>query len=537
MNALYIITIAAFYIWIVRNTLYWVYLWQLKEYRFDRLLAHLRETIQGRDLLFSYLSVIKWGIIIFYAYVVFNEALLLPYQVTVATVFLFQAVLVLKEASLRRLRRPVVTFKTLFLLFCTFFSIGLLFYVALIQQEYLWLLILDRLLPLIIGFFVFFLSFPTRLYQDFVIDSAMKKIKSKKNMLVIGVTGSYGKSSTKDYLAQILSKKFSVAKTPGTNNTPIGVASAILKEMKKDTQIFVAEMGAYRKGEIAELCQIIQPKIGILTAVSSQHLSLFGSLEKLMETKYELIESLPKDGLAFFNGNNKNAEKLYTITKKNKILYKVLSHADKIANRKEADIIATNVVVLKTEIFFDVYLKNKKLSLKAPLLGAQNIENLLPAIYIADYLGMSPAEIKKAVASVFPLPKTMMLHKTLNGAYIVDDTFNVNPDAVIAALRYAKIFKGKKIMVMEPMIELGPNAKKEHYRVGKEVAKVCDYLFLTKKNYYDAVISGILDEGGKCLVKVASPKEIAEYVSHHVGKGDIIIFEGKEAAIALNKIV
>lgn len=531
MNIFFFLVSILFFLWTIRNILFWVALWQLKEYRFDRVFVHLKETGQGRILLFSPLPLLKWTVIFAYAVVVFNEALLFPYQVVVVIIFTFQAFLIFKEFFLHFLRKPVLTFKAIFIIFLTFFIIFLLFLFPLVEWL-LWFLILDRFTPLLVAFFVFSLSFPTEIYRDLQIERAVKKIKNHKKLLVIAVTGSYGKSSTKDYIAQILGKRFRVLKTEGTNNTPIAIANTILLRLKKDTEIFIVEMGAYKRGEIAQMCQIVHPRIGVLTAVSHQHLSLFGNLENTFAAKYELIESLPKNGLALFNGNNKNLDRLYQKTKKKKALYQ-----SKVSKGNKTDIFAFNINVKKTSVSFDTLLKNKVFHLNAPLIGKQNVENILPGIFIADYLGMTDKEIKKAVSSLSSLPKTMIYNLGLNGAALIDDTFNANPDAVLAALEYLKIYKGKKILVLQPMIELGKKADEEHYRVAQKISIVCDYLFLTNGNFYKPISEGVTDGRGNCLVKVGNPCEVAEFIGKNTKREDVVIFEGKETANILNQII
>lgn len=533
MTVLYSITSGLFLFWVIRNTFFWISLWQTKEYRLDRLLAHLKETSQGRSLLFSSLNLLKCLAIFGYILVVINETFFLWYALLIFAIYLYEMWRLLIALFTRRFKRPVLTGKAGLLVVMTLFVIFGLYILGIIQQGFLWILILDKLTPFVIAFFVFFLSVPTMLYQDYKIDQAIRKMEQFPKILVIGITGSFGKSSTKEYAAQILSRKFIVAKSPGTNNTPIGLANTVLKYINNKTEIFVAEMGAYKKGEVAQLCEIAQPTIGIVTAVSAQHLSLFGSLENVAQTKYELIESLPVKGIGLFNANNQGAYALYNKTKKTKVAYAT----DILSSKHVFDILATQISVKKESVSFVVVLKKKKMYFTASLIGKHAIENLLPGIYLAHYLGMSGPEIKKAVASLTQLPKTMTVHFSIRGTALIDDTFNVNPDAVIAAIEYAQMYKGKKVVVLEPMIELGGNAKEEHYRVGRVLAHACDYVFLTKKNFYDQLIKGISDAKGKCQVKIAKSEEIASYVNNKMKKNDIVIFEGKESASSLHHII
>lgn len=542
MTILFFLASVGFFLWVGRNILFWVYLWQLKEYRFDRLFIHLTETTQGRQLLFSKESLLKWISIFGYGLVLYNSHWLFPYQVFVTAIFGHQVLIVFRELFWGFLKRPTLTIKALFLTLLSLYAVFFFFLIPLIDR-FLWLLIIDKITPLVVGFFVFFFSFPTELYRDYKIERATKKIQNRNDLLVIGVTGSYGKSSTKEYTAEILKHNFNILKTQGTNNTPIGIANTILSGLKKKTEVLVVEMGAYKKGEIAQMCAMVHPKIGILTAVNYQHLSLFGSLENTISAKYEIIESLPKDGLALFNGNNKNAYKLFKKTKigkngKKKILYRcIYSDSNDKEGKNSGDIVAYNIITHKTNLSFDVLLDGKVFRLTTPLIGAHNIENILPGIYIAHYLGMSEAKIKKAVSLLSPLSKTMVFHGLSNGAVVIDDTFNANPNAVIAALDYMKTYGGKRILVLQPMIELGENAQSEHYQIAKEISKVCDFLLLTNRNFYKDIKRGIEDGGRECEIKIGNAQTLSEFIHQTIGKKDIVVFEGKEASFTLERLL
>lgn len=531
MTFLFILTSFLFLVWVMRNTLFWVHLWQLKEYRLDRVLIHLRETYQGKNLLFSSFSVIKLLTIVSFILVAFNSKLLTDYQVAVFLIYVFCTFLLFKEIRSRTLKRPALTVKAFICVLLSFLVIFLLFLLPMVER-FLWFLILDKFLPFVVSFLVFFLAFPTEIYRDWKIARAVKKIKKHRRLLVIGVTGSYGKSSTKDYIAQILGHKFNVLYTRGSNNTSIGIANTILSGLKNNTQVFVVEMGAYKIGEIEEMCRIINPKIGVLTAVSDQHLSLFGSIENTMKAKYELIESLPKNGLALFSGSNQNALHLYHQAIKRKILY------TKDPNDKnfQADICAKNIIVKRDSLVFDLATKDRFFSLEAPVIGRQNIDNVLPGICIALYFGMTEEEIKEAVLLLKPLPKTMNRYELKKGISIIDDTFNASPDAVLAAIDYMRIYKGKKILILQPMIELGRNADYEHQKLGRIASVFCDYLFLTNTNFYDSIQKGVKEGRGRCKVKVSKLNGFLAFFRRNAKKDDVIVFEGKESELFLNPI-
>lgn len=525
-----------FSIWIIRNILYWVALWQTKEYRFDRMLVHLKETKEGGSLLFSPFSLLKWAALVLYIPVALDDNLIPYFSIFVLSVYSFTALSVFNELREKRFKRPKLTIKALIISFLSLiFALGL-FFIPLFTLR-VWVVIVDKVTTLFIAFLIFVFSYPTELFYDFQVEKARGKIKNLRKLLVIGVTGSYGKSSTKEYIASILSKKFKTAKTYGTNNTKIGVAKNILKQVSKDTQIFVAELGAYKKGEIEEICNMVNPKIGILTAVSPQHASLFGGIANTIEAKYELIKSLPKNGIALFNGNNSIASDLYKKTEIKKIIYKVFR---KSLGEQRVDIKATHVTVSKYGISFTVSRGKRSIRLKAPLIGVHNIENILPGVFLAMYLGMSDEEIEDAVSSLTPLTKTMNLKKLSNGMVIIDSTFNVNPQSFMTIFDYITQYRGRRIIVMQPMIELGSHGGLEHYKVGYHASTLCDYLFLTNRNFYKDIQKGITDGQGKCELISTNDREIAKFIRAKTLRGDsddVIIFLGRETAKVLRQIV
>lgn len=519
-------------LWIMRNVLFWVGLWQTKEYRLDRLLAHLRETSQGRHLMFSTMSLIKWLLIFSYVFVALNDRFSMQYGVLVSILYILEGSVVFWEFFAGRLRRPVRTMKSLLIILMTLLMM-ILFVLLPMTDAPLWMLLIDRITVLIIALFVFFFAFPTEVWVDVKIQQAIKKLAHHQKLLVIAVSGSYGKSSTKEYIAQILKEKYAVVKTEGSNNTPVGVTMTILNKIHPHTQVFVVEMGAYKKGEIAQLCEIVRPDISVTTSVSDQHLSLFGTLENAMATEMELIHALPgKTGLALFNGNNPISAKLYTKTKKNKILYKSLD----ISGDNKIDMAATNTQVNKDGVSFDVIIKGRKQHFKTSLLGSHMVENILPGIYIAEYLKVSLPAIKKAVAHLIPPPGTMTRKELTNGVTLVDDTFNASPESVMAALKYMQVYDKKKIFVLTPLIELGKNAGERHCAIGRLMSVGVDYLFLTNNNFYKDIMKGIIEGNSKCMVQVGKPDQIAEEIIRLADGGDVVMFEGKEAGKVLTKL-
>jgi len=274
-------------------------------------------------------------------------------------------------------------------------------------------------------------------------------------------------------------------------------------------------MGAYNQGGIKLLAKIAKPKIGILTGINQQHLATFGSLESIIKTKYELIESLPPDGLAVFNGNNQYCRDLFEKTKISK----------KMTNR---DIWAEDIEVGKDFISFKVLTKSSQSKFKINLLGKHWIDNILMAILVAQEMGMSLEEISMACRKIKPLKRGMELIK-IKGFNIVDATYSANPDGVLAHLDYLKVWKGKKAIVMPCLIELGPEADAVHKRIGEEIANVCDLAIITTKDYFDSIKRGAIEKGmqEKRILFLERFQDIFEKLRSFNGREDVILLESR----------
>lgn len=519
-----------FFLFSIRTILFWTSLWQVKEYRLDRLLAHLWETHQGRRLLFSPYTIIILLAILGYGFVIYNDAASFWYDAAITLLFVLFGSYFLFSVFRFSFRRPHLTAKSGLLLLLSFVLVIFLYFLSLVDL-YLWVLVLALFIPLYVAFFVALFSFPSEIYTDIIIQKAKNILKKNRTVTVIAVSGSYGKSSTKEYLSHILGTKFVVAKTPLSNNTPIGIAKAILRNVTKDTQFFIVEMGAYKKGEIAKLCEIVRPDISITTAISDQHLSLYGSVENVIASEKELLDALPRKGTALMNANSPFVTDL-----QNQVKHKVLLYGTDAVKKKKLAILGSDILVKKNNVTFTTHMGRKKMVYTAPLLGAHTVENILPAILLAKSFGMQEEEIKHAVASLQPLEKTMKKVSLINGVVGIDDTFNASPESVFSALAYIQVFHKKKFFVMTPLIELGKHAKDRHEEIGKALSS-CTKVFLTNKNFSHAIIEGLHRVNAKTEVVVLSKTAIAHALFQEAKKGDVIVFEGKESGKVLEELL
>ncbi len=517
--------------WAIRSILLWCSVWQIKEYRLDRLWIHIQETIQGRALLLTPIYIANIVLLFAYGYIIFNDTWRNMYIFLVFCFYTVAGFLFVYEIFFTRFKRPAITIKTIGIC-CLTLLVIIIGFVFPLFDRYEWMLFLTVALPFILAVWVFAFSFPTELYKDYMMQKAREVVKLNKKLLIIGVSGSYGKSSTKEYISHVLSQKFSVVKTPLSNNTAIGISKTIIKHVTPHTEILIVEIGAYKKGEIAELCSIAKPSISVTTAIGDQHISLYGSLKNILSSEKELLDVLPKNGLALFNANSQHIDALYKKFTKKKILY----GTDGIKHARKIDVVASNIISKTNGVDFSVRINNAVLKVHTPLLGEHNIENILPAIYLGIYLHISTKKIIQAISTLNPLPKTMKKFTSQDNVVLIDDTFNASPESVGAAIVYAKTHVHKKIFVLTPLIELGKKGKEHHVDIGKKLAQF-DYLFLTNKNFVKEIQEGITTEEGKCKVYTGTADTIAERITRITRKGDIVVFEGKEAGNVLGKLL
>jgi len=382
--------------------------------------------------------------------------------------------------------------------------------------------------PLISSLVVLLFQPFTVLLRYQIIKKAKIERLKHKDLLVIGITGSYGKTSTKEFLAIILSERFKVLKTREHQNSEVGISKCILDELKPEHEVFIVEMGAYGKGGIKLLSGIARPKIGILTGINEQHMALFGSQGKIAKTKYELIESLPKDGLAIFNGDNKYCLDFYKMTGVPKKLYTMEKPAPEAMMK--VDIWAEDIKVEKENISFRVQTKEgETVSFKVNVLGKQNILNILAATLVAKELGMNLDEISEACLKIRPEQGAMKILRGKNGLNILDASYSANPEGVITDLNYLKIWPGKKVIIMPCLIELGKASKEVHKKIGKKIGEVCNFAIITTKERFFEIETGAGDAGMKKenIVFAEDTGEIMRRIDIFCVSGDVLLLEGR----------
>lgn len=317
-------------------------------------------------------------------------------------------------------------------------------------------------------------------------NKALKKMKDM-NIPVIGITGSYGKTSSKNIINTILNAKYNSFATPENFNTTYGLINSINNYLDKFNDIFIAEMGAFKVGEISKTCKFIKPNHGVLTTIGEAHLESFGSRENICKAKFELIESLPKDSIAVLNKDDK-WQTSYKLKNKNcKVLW--------IGIDNEADINALNIKLSNRGTSFDVKFKDDDTvyNFETRLLGKHNVYNLLGGIILAYNLGLTIDEIKRGVLNIVPTEHRLELKRSGN-INIIDDAYNSNPVGSKMALDVLKLMPGVKIVCTPGMIELGSKQYSANKEFGKNISKSCDYVILVGKEQTKPILDGLKEE-------------------------------------------
>jgi len=284
------------------------------------------------------------------------------------------------------------------------------------------------------------------------------------NKPVIGITGSAGKTTTKEMLASILQKKWRIYKTYGNANDYQHTKKAVEKILPKH-KAAVLEFGMFYSGGIRKHCSIIQPNIGIITNVGTAHIGNFnGQIKGVALAKSELIHNMKQTGLLVINGDDTNSRllttkgfkgKIFTVGIKNKTTYQ-----------------AFNIKYAKKGMSFQVVVRGQIYTFFIPVFGKHNIYNALSAIAVADHLNFSPNDMINGLKSFVRPNQRLSVHNLKNNIKVIDDTFSANPNAMKAAIDVLdQIGEGKKIAVLGTMLEMGKYAVKGHKDVGKYVAR------------------------------------------------------------------
>ncbi len=348
----------------------------------------------------------------------------------------------------------------------------------------------------------------------YYINSAKKILKENKNLTVVGVTGSYGKTTTKFILNRILSEKFNTVCTPASFNTPLGAVRTIREKIEPKTQIFICEMGAKKTGDIKEICDIVKPEYGIITSVGKQHLDTFFTLDNVFKTKFELADAVEK--ICFANIDS-DGIKTKEINNKKVILF-----------GSGTDYRIENIKSSVSGTTFDLILKDSVINAHTKLLGLLSLSDILAAAALAYTLGVDENSIKFAISTLKSPEHRLELKSFIGGSLCIDDAYNSNPEGCLEAVRVLGTFEGFKKTVITPgLVELGEKEYDCNFALGQAATKYADRIILVGKNRSKPMLDAIkqTDFNIQNVFVVQSFKEGLEIYKTDADENSILLIE------------
>ncbi len=353
---------------------------------------------------------------------------------------------------------------------------------------------------------------------------ARKKLEGMSNLTIIGITGSYGKTSTKFMISSLLRERFQVCVTPGSYNTPMGICKVINNDLEGHHQVLVLEMGARYEGNIRELCKIARPDIAVITNTGKAHLETFGSPEAIVREKSSLVKEVKQPGILVLNADDENVRSMAGLRPDAEVIT---------AGLDRGDIRASGVTYNEQGTAFDMHWveedgETRTLQIKMKLLGAHNVLNFLLAAALAIKLGLRPATIAHAATRIEPVEHRLELKKH-NGLIVIDDAFNSNPVGAKNALEILCSFtSGRRIIITPGMIELGELQEEENQKFGRHIANAgLDLIILVGKEQTAPILNGIQEVNPQAdnVRIVHSLFDANQIVREFSRDGDVVLYE------------
>jgi UDP-N-acetylmuramoyl-tripeptide--D-alanyl-D-alanine ligase len=342
--------------------------------------------------------------------------------------------------------------------------------------------------------------------------------------LVVGITGSYGKTTTKFCVGAVLEADRPTLLTPASYNSFLGVIRTINEHLERRHRAFVVEMGMFRRGDIAELCELVHPSVGVITAIGPMHLERLGSIEQILTAKAELLEALPSDGHFVTNADDPRCLELARATEVPTTLFGVESPA--------AQVLARNIELADGRTRFDLHLdgpNSPSTEISAGVLGSHNVLNLLAAAAVGRVLGVDPARIAGGLARVqAPAHRLQPIHNRSAGIVVIDDAYNSNPEGAAAALAVlGEHTATRRLLVTPGMVELGELEVELNRRFGEQAGAVCDQVILVGPTRTVPIREGLAAAGldGASIHVVADIAEATTLLGRLTRAGDVVLFE------------
>ena len=331
---------------------------------------------------------------------------------------------------------------------------------------------------------------------------AKNKLKQYKNLIVIAITGSYGKTSVKNYLYNLLNIKYNVCMTPKNYNTDLGIVKSIREKLNIRNKMFIVEMGATKVGDIDNICKIIKPSVSVITNIGSMHLESFKTIDNIIKTKFEIYEN---SDVIFVNLDDENIKNNINIFNNKKIIS--FSSKDDTCDYYLSDIYMNNEITK-----FKVNFKGKIFNFETKLLGKHNIYNLFISLVIADYFNIDISKLKREIYNMKNVEHRLNIKKYGN-VTILDDSYNSNEIGSLNALNVLKSFDGYKIVVTPGMVEFGDKENEINYNFGKYILNSCDEVIFTNYNQTKFIYNALKDNNFNNIKYIENIKEVFDYVN------------------------
>lgn len=462
-------------------TLYFVHMLQLNSYRPERYLRWMKE---NRALLVQKMG---WMVLAFIAVAAF---LLTPTDWRVrgacAALLIIHCILNLPKKAKKplvftaRVKRLLATHAVLLLL------VGLAVYFTGMVRLSVGLLFLWPILTPLVTLLANGINHPLEAaISRHYVNDARRRLESMPRLITIGITGSYGKTSTKNFLNALLGVKYNVLMTPESYNTTMGVVRTVRERLRPTHEVFIAEMGAKNPGDIQEICDLVHPRYGMITSIGEQHLETFKTVENIMKTKFELADAVPAEGTVFLNADNG-----YIRGRMDSVSAPTITYG--MSPDGEADYHASEITVDSAGCAFTVTAPDgEACRFSTRLLGAHNIQNITGCIAVAHTLGVPLKELAAPVRRLKPVEHRLQLLP--NG--FIDDAYNSNPAGFRAALDVLKGFEGQRVLVTPGMVELGERQETLNRELGGYAANCCDYAVLVGEKQAPPLKEGLLAAG------------------------------------------
>lgn len=357
------------------------------------------------------------------------------------------------------------------------------------------------------------------------------RLLSRSSVKIVGITGSVGKTSTKEFTARLLQEKFRVLKSPGNFNNLIGVPFSILS-MNGSQEIAVLEMGMSQRGEIKRLTEIAPPDVAVITAIAPVHLEFFRNLEDIALTKREILEGARSGALAVLNGDDPLLRKMAADWAGGRILF--------YGSGPDCLVRAENIRHLGLEgLSFDLIMGQEKAGLKIPFLNLALISNLLAACSVAFSFGLKLVDLTSALSDLPQIDHRGQLLELKNGIKIYDDSYNSNPVALQSVLSsLSQVPAGRKIAVLGDMLELGPEELNFHREAGKRVVEYGWDILVTVGSRARSLAEGAVERGlnPASVRSFTEAPEAARWLQDFLQPGDLVLVKGSHG-LALDRIV